>query len=79
MGWLRRRQDHRQLRSHYLDGNRGADTISGGVGDDRIHADDGSGGDVVDCGEDIGDTDNDTVYYDVGDQIDSNCETKDAF
>jgi Ca2+-binding RTX toxin-like protein len=58
-------------------GNSGADNIYGGGGNDYIRADDGSGGDVVDCGEDIfGDADQDDVYYDLGDEIASDCENQ---
>jgi Ca2+-binding RTX toxin-like protein len=60
-----------------IDGHTGADTIYGGGGDDYIRADDGSGGDVVDCGEDLfGGADNDDVYYDLGDEIASDCENQ---
>jgi Ca2+-binding RTX toxin-like protein len=54
----------------------GADTISAGGGDDEIHVNDGVGDDVVDCGETLFSTDNDTVYFDSGDQISTNCENK---
>jgi len=56
-------------------GGSGADTISASVGDDEIHVNDGEGDDVVDCGEGLpGGSDNDTVLFDSGDQIASNCE-----
>ena len=55
----------------------GADTISASVGDDIIRVNDGSGDDVVDCGENlIAGTDNDVVYFDPGDQIAPNCEVQ---
>src|ERR687893_1096845 len=58
-------------------GGSGADTISGSVGDDEIHVNDGEGDDVVDCGEGLpGGSDNDTVLFDSGDQIASNCEVQ---
>ena len=57
----------------------GADTISASVGDDFIRVNDGSGDDVVDCGENlITDTDNDTVLHDTGDTIDPNCEVQNS-
>jgi Ca2+-binding RTX toxin-like protein len=49
------------------------DTITAAGGDDLIDVQDGAGDDTVDCGEDTGDTDNDTVYFDEGDVI-TNCE-----
>jgi len=56
-----------------------ADTISAYVGDDFIRVNDGSGDDVVDCGENlIPDTDNDTVLHDTGDTIDPNCEVQNS-
>jgi serralysin len=59
-----------------LDGGYGKDTIFGAGGDDHINVADGSGGDSVDCGEDlIGGADNDTVFFDAGDTV-SYCETQ---
>jgi hypothetical protein len=53
----------------------GADTISTGGGNDTINVLDGSGDDVVDCGETLfNSSDNDTVYFDSGDQIAAKCE-----
>jgi hypothetical protein len=54
----------------------GADNISTGAGDDRINVADGVGDDTVDCGESFTPEDNDTVFFDSGDQIADNCETK---
>ena len=52
------------------------DTVSARGGDDYVWVNDGSGGDSVDCGEDlIGGADNDWVFYDSGDTV-TNCETK---
>ncbi|HEX5847839.1 MAG TPA: hypothetical protein VFY59_01480 [Rubrobacter sp.] len=67
-----------------INGSGGQDTISGGTGEDNIageqgndtiYANDGSGGDTVDCGEDFL-IDHDKVYYDLLDQVSSNCEEK---
>jgi Ca2+-binding RTX toxin-like protein len=60
----------------YIYGNAGQDTIVGGRGSDSIHAEDGFGGDKIDCGEDPDGTDDDTVYYDFGDVLGINCEHK---
>ncbi len=49
------------------------DTITAAGGNDLIDVQDGAGDDTVDCGEDAGDTDDDTVYCDEGDVI-TNCE-----
>jgi len=58
-------------------GRFGVDTVYGGGGNDYIWVDDGSGGDVVDCGEGLfGGADDDHAYYDLGDTISSDCETK---
>ena len=54
----------------------GADTNSASVGDDNIRVDDGSGDDVVDCGENFIATDNNTVIFDSGDTIPPNCEVQ---
>jgi Ca2+-binding RTX toxin-like protein len=61
------------------------DTVSGMGGDDTIYVDDGSGGDVVYCGEGVsGEEDNDVVYRDPpdvttgdpGDTIAPDCEVQ---
>ena len=58
----------------------GADNISSGGGNDRIDVADGSGDDVVDCGETLGNSlDNDTVFFDSGDQIAADCESHNPF
>ena len=58
----------------------GADNLSSGGGNDRIDVADGSGDDVVDCGETLGNSsDNDTVFFDSGDQIAANCESQNPF
>ncbi len=49
------------------------DAITAAGGNDLIDVQDGAGGDTVDCGEDVGDADNDTVYFDDGDVL-TNCE-----
>ncbi len=54
----------------------GSDTISGFGGDDLINVSDGTGDDVVDCGENLIGSDNDAVLHDLGDQIADNCENK---
>ena len=55
----------------------GADNISSGGGDDFINVFDGTGDDVVDCGEDLyGSSDNDVVVHDLDDQVADNCEDK---
>jgi Ca2+-binding RTX toxin-like protein len=58
-----------------ISGGAGADIIAGEAGNDTIYANDGSGGDTVDCGEDFI-ADHDTVYYDLLDQVANNCEEK---
>jgi Ca2+-binding RTX toxin-like protein len=58
------------------DASSGVDSISTGGGNDVIHVDDGVGDDVVNCGESFTPQDNDEVYFDSGDQIASDCETK---
>jgi len=59
-------------------GDGGKDTIFGEGGDDYINVGDGSGDDIVDCGEDLigGAPDADEVHYDLGDDVSNNCETK---
>jgi Ca2+-binding RTX toxin-like protein len=54
---------------NYIQSFEGNDTISSGEGDDYIDVRDFDRGDTVDCGE--GD---DTVYFNVGDLINANCE-----
>ncbi len=49
------------------------DTITAAGGNDLVDVQDGAGDDTVDCGEDVGETDNDTVYSDESDVI-TNCE-----
>lgn len=58
--------------ANIIGSQRGTDTISGGGGDDYVYVTDGTGGDVVDCGEDA--EDDDAVFYDTGDKL-TNCET----
>ena len=58
-----------------ISGGTGEDNIAGEQGNDTIYANDGSGGDTVDCGEDFL-IDHDRVYYDLLDQVASNCEEK---
>ena len=55
-----------------LVGGPGGDTLSGGSDDDTLYANDGEGGDVVNCGGAPG-TDTDTAIVDRGDAV-SNCE-----
>ena len=48
-----------------------------GMGDDAIYASSGGygyGSDTVDCGESL--LDHDVVYYDLFDQVSSNCEER---
>ena len=72
-------------KANLLAGFGGYDAVRGGGGDDYIRVDDGSGGDVVSCGEDgEGVEDNDVVYRDPpdpetgdpGDDIAADCEAK---
>ena len=72
-------------RANLLAGGGGDTTIRAGGGDDRVYVDDGSGGDIVSCGEDgEGIEDNDIVYRDPpdpdtgdsGDIIDPDCEVE---
>ncbi len=61
----------------YANHGGGADTISTAGGNDEIHVDDGLGNDVVNCGETVLNTsDKDTVHFDSGDEIATNCEIK---
>jgi hypothetical protein len=53
-----------------------SDTVLGGEGDDRIHVQDASGDDTVECGEDLDGNDIDTVYFDAGDTISPDCEVQ---
>jgi Ca2+-binding RTX toxin-like protein len=64
------------LVANFVNAGPGADTVFGGGGDDYVRVNDGSSGDVVDCGEDVFGSDRDTVYFDAGDQIADNCENK---
>ncbi|HLL40178.1 MAG TPA: hypothetical protein VK357_10990 [Rubrobacteraceae bacterium] len=64
------------LAANFVNAGSGADTVFGGGGDDYIRVNDGSGGDVADCGEDVFGSDRDTIYFDEGDQIADNCENK---
>lgn len=59
---------------NHIYGGSGADNISAGGGNDEIRVRDGSGDDVVDCGEPFFGSDDDTVFFDSGDQIDPSCE-----
>ena len=52
-----------------LNGGAGRDRLSAGVGHDIIRADDGFGGDIIDCG-----TGWDLLYANYGDTISGNCE-----
>ena len=62
---------------NYISAGAGADNISSGGGNDLIYVADGSGDDVVDCGETLyNSSDEDRVYFDSGDQIATNCEIK---
>ena len=63
-------------KANYINAGSGADTVSGGGGDDYLRVRDSSGGDVADCGEDAFGSDDDTVYFDAGDQRADNCEKK---
>jgi hypothetical protein len=54
--------------------NTDTDTIFGGGGNDEIYVNDGAGGDTVDCGGTVINSDTDTVYFDTGDIINANCE-----
>ncbi len=71
-----------QITGNYLsneiaaDDHGGADTISTRAGNDTVYVNDGSGDDVVDCGENLYSLDNDNVYFDSGDQIADNCENQ---
>ena len=64
------------LAANFVNAGSGSDTVFGGGGDDYIRVNDGSTGDVVDCGEDIFGSDRDTVYFDAGDPIADNCENR---
>lgn len=66
-----------------LTGGDGDDTINGGGGDDIIRANDGQGGDIIDCGANTTADPGDTVHIDARFTLngvqdldtDSNCET----
>ncbi len=65
---------------NHISAGAGADNISSAGGNDLIYVADGSGDDVVDCGETLGNSlDNDTVFFDSGDQIAADCESQNPF
>jgi Ca2+-binding RTX toxin-like protein len=55
-----------------LNGGTGRDTMLGGTGNDNLNANDHAGGDTLDCGTHL--FDSDLAVFNLGDTVNSNCE-----